>query len=134
MCGNKETYRTFLKLLVCETAEKQISEVVCSQSPAPDCVHYKSDVVLQLLCCVRYTYNRTEVEVLNSAKLCSISSVISSRVGLMIGLMAVVSQEIEVLSLCTEKLWLAICFKITTAYTRVFLPRIYLFKYDTYGL
>ena len=52
----------------------------------------------------------------------------------MIGLMAVVSQEKEVLNLSTERLWLAIRFKITTSYTRVFLPRIYLFKYDTYGL
>ena len=53
--------------MVYETAEKQIPEVVSSQSLAPDYVHYKGDVLLQLLCCVRYTYNRTEVEVLNSA-------------------------------------------------------------------
>ena len=45
MCGNKETYGTFFQPMVCETAEKQISEVVWSQSLAPDCVHYKSDVV-----------------------------------------------------------------------------------------
>ena len=77
--------------------------------------------MLQLLCCVRYTYNRTEVEVLNSAKLCYISSVISIRVGLMIGLMAVVLQEKEVLNLSTERLWLAIRFKII----RGFFCRVY---------
>ena len=56
--------------MICEASKKQISEVVCSQSMAPDCVHYKSDVVLQLLFCVIYvyiyTYNCTEGEVLNS--------------------------------------------------------------------
>ena len=56
--------------MICEASKKQISEVVCSQSLAPDCVHDKSDVVLQLLFCVIYVYiftcNCTEGEVLNS--------------------------------------------------------------------
>ena len=56
--------------MICEASEKQISEVACSESLAPDCVHYKRDVVLQLLFCVIYvyiyTYNCTEGEVLNS--------------------------------------------------------------------
>ena len=43
--------------MICEASEKQITEVVCSESLAPDCVHYKSDEVLQLLCCViRHIY------------------------------------------------------------------------------
>ena len=42
--------------MICEASEKQITEVACSESVAPDCVQYKSDVVLQLLCCVIYIY------------------------------------------------------------------------------